>query len=140
MKERATVLCVRDNRILLVARLRSRWALPGGRIRRGEAPHEAALRELEEETTLIATELTYLFQFSGFNTLHYVFFAEVVYQSIAQPSNEIARCKWFAPVKIGTLSTSVPTRGIAELFFRHVAAVEHGRLRRMSEQVVDVGP
>ncbi len=56
----------------------------GGRIRRGEAPHEAALRELEEETTLTATELTYLFQFSGFNTLHYVFFAEVVHQSIAQ--------------------------------------------------------
>ncbi|CAB3700924.1 RNA pyrophosphohydrolase [Paraburkholderia sediminicola] len=140
MKERATVLCVRDNRILLVARLRSRWALPGGRIRRGEAPHEAALRELEEETTLTATELTYLFQFSGFNTQHYAFFAEVVHQSIAQPSNEIARCKWFAPVKIGTLSTSVPTREIVELFFQHVAAVELGGLRRMSEQVVDVAP
>ncbi|SAK79568.1 NUDIX hydrolase [Caballeronia temeraria] len=140
MKERATVLCVRDSRILLVARLRSRWALPGGRIRRGETPREAALRELEEETTLTATELTYLFQFNGFNTLHYVFFAEVAYQSIAQPSNEIAKCKWFAPVKVGTLFTSVPTRGIVELFFRHVAAVEHGGLRRISEQLVDVAP
>jgi 8-oxo-dGTP pyrophosphatase MutT (NUDIX family) len=78
MKDRATVLCVRDNRILLVARERSRWALPGGRIRRGEAPHEAALRELEEETTLVANELMYLFQFGGFNPLHYVFFAGVV--------------------------------------------------------------
>jgi 8-oxo-dGTP diphosphatase len=135
MKERATVLCVRDNRILLVARLRSRWALPGGRIRRGEAPHEAALRELDEETTLTATELVYLFQFSGFSTLHYVFFADVAHHSIAQPSNEIARCKWFAPVKIGTLSTSVPTRGIVELFFRHIAVVEHDGLRRMQEQV-----
>lgn len=140
MKERATVLCVRDDRILLVARLRSRWALPGGRIRRGEAPHEAALRELEEETRLIATELTYLLQFSGFNTLHHVFFADVAHHSVAQPSNEIARCKWFAPVKIETLSTSVPTREIVELFFRHVAAVEHSGMRRMSEQVVDVAP
>jgi 8-oxo-dGTP diphosphatase len=135
MKMRATVLCVRDNRILLVARLRSRWALPGGRIRRGEAPHEAAQRELVEETTLPATELTYLFQFSGFNTLHHVFFADVAHHSIAQPSNEIARCKWFAPVKIATLSTSVPTRGIVELFFRHIAVVEHESLRRMPEQV-----
>jgi 8-oxo-dGTP diphosphatase len=135
MKERATVLCVRDNRVLLVARLRSRWALPGGRIRRGEAPHEAALRELVEETTLTATELTYLFQFRGFNTLHYVFFADVAYESVAQASNEITRCKWFAPVKIGTLSASVPTRGIVELFFGRVAAAEHGGLRRMSEQV-----
>ena len=56
MKDRATVLCMRDDRILLVARERSRWALPGGRIRRSEAPHEAALRELEEETTLRAKE------------------------------------------------------------------------------------
>jgi len=57
MKDRATVLCVRNNRILLVARERSRWALPSGRIRRDEAPHEAALRELEEETMPIANEL-----------------------------------------------------------------------------------
>jgi len=140
MKERATILCVRDNRILLVARLRSRWALPGGRIRRGEAPYEAAQRELEEETTLTATELPYLFQFSGFNTLHHVFFAEVEHHSIAQPSNEIARCKWFAPVKIGTLSTSVPTRGIVELFFRHMAVVEHEGVLRMSQQVGEVIP
>ena len=133
-------MCVRDNRILLVARLRSRWALPGGRIRRGEAPHEAALRELVEETTLIATELAYLFQFSGFSTLHHVFFADVAYHLIAQPSNEIARCKWFAPVKLGTLSTSVPTRGIVELFFRPMAVVEHDGSRPMPKQVGGVTP
>jgi len=130
MKDRATVLCVRGNRILLVARERSRWALPGGRIRRDEAPHEGALRELEEETTLVASELMYLFQFSGFNTLHYVFFADVEEQASAQPSNEIAKCRWFAPVKIATLSASVPTRGIVELFFRHIGALEPANLRR----------
>lgn len=135
MKKRATVLCVRSNRILLVARLRSRWALPGGRIHRGEAPHEAALRELEEETTLIATELAYLFQFRGLSTVHHVFFADVAHHSIAHPSNEIASCKWFAPVKIGTLSTSVPTREIVELFLQHMAVVEHDDSQRMPEQV-----
>jgi 8-oxo-dGTP diphosphatase len=57
MKDTATVLCVGDDRFLLIARERSRWALPGGRIRRDEAPHEAALRELGEETTLVAEEL-----------------------------------------------------------------------------------
>lgn len=123
MKDRATVLCVRDNRILLVARERSRWSLPGGRIGRGEAPHEAARRELEEETTLVATGLMYLFQFSGFNTQHQVFFADVEQHAIALPSNEIAKCRWFAPIKIETLSASVPTREIVALFFEHLGAL-----------------
>jgi 8-oxo-dGTP diphosphatase len=120
MKDRATVLCVRENRILLVARERSRWSLPGGRIARGEAPHEAARRELEEETTLAANSLMYLFQFNGFNTQHHVFFADTEEHTAALPSNEIARCRWFAPVKIATLSASVPTRGIVALFFEHI--------------------
>lgn len=123
MKDRATVLCVRDNRILLVARERSRWSLPGGRIGRAEAPHEAARRELEEETTLVATGLMYLFQFTGLNTQHQVFFADVEQHAIALPSNEIARCRWFAPVKIETLSASVPTREIVALFFKHIGAL-----------------
>lgn len=140
MKDRATVVCVRDDRILLVARDRSRWALPGGRIRRDEAPYQAASRELEEETTLIADDLVYLFQFNGFNIQHHVFFAEVGPHLAAQPCNEIARCKWFAPVKIGTLFASVPTRGIVELFFRHISMLGPDDIRRMSKHVDGVAP
>jgi 8-oxo-dGTP diphosphatase len=135
MKDRASVLCVRDDRILLVARDRSRWALPGGRIRRGEAPHEAALRELEEETTLRANELMYLFQFTGFNTVHNVFFADVAQHTTAQPTNEIAKCRWFAPIKIATLSASVPTRGIVELFFQHIGVLGPDDVRRPLQHV-----
>ncbi|MFM0756007.1 MULTISPECIES: NUDIX hydrolase [Paraburkholderia] len=76
----------------------------------------------------------------GFNTLHYVFFADVASQSIAQLSSEIAKCRWFAPVKVGTLSTSVATREVVALFFRQVSAVEHGGLLRMPEEVVNVTP
>ncbi|CAB3809470.1 NUDIX hydrolase [Paraburkholderia caffeinilytica] len=134
MKDRATVVCVRENRILLVARERSRWALPGGRICRDETPHEAALRELSEETTLVANELTYLFQFTGFNTLHHVFFTDVAHHARVQPSNEIAKCRWFAPVKIATLSASIPTRGIVELFYRYIRTLEPDDVQRMSRQ------
>lgn len=84
MKDRATVLCIRDGRVLLVARARSRWALPGGRIRRDEAPVDTARRELEEETGLVAMELTYLFQFGGLGTLHNVFLAGVPADAVAQ--------------------------------------------------------
>jgi 8-oxo-dGTP diphosphatase len=134
MKVRATVVCVRENRILLVARERSRWALPGGRIRRDETPQEAALRELSEETTLAAIELTYLFQFTGFNTLRHVFFADVAHHASVQPSNEIAKCRWFTPVKIATLSASIPTLGIVELFFRYIRTLESDDVQRISQQ------
>ncbi|MFP3616940.1 NUDIX domain-containing protein, partial [Paraburkholderia sp. SIMBA_050] len=47
IKERATIVCYRDEQVLLVARATSRWALPGGTIKRGERPLEAAHRELQ---------------------------------------------------------------------------------------------
>lgn len=52
------VIVVRDNRILLGRRkgshARDTWAPPGGRKRQNEYPSEAAKRELQEETSLIA--------------------------------------------------------------------------------------
>jgi 8-oxo-dGTP diphosphatase len=82
----------------------------------------------------------YLFQFSGFNTQHRVFLADVGPHLTAQPSNEIARCRWFTPVKIATLSASVPTRGIVELVFRHIGIPEPNNVRRTSQQVNRVTP
>ncbi|SAL68556.1 NUDIX hydrolase [Caballeronia udeis] len=89
---------------------------------------------------LVANELMYLFQFSGFNTLHNVLFADVAQHTTAQPSNEIAKCKWFAPVKITTLSASVPTRGIVELFFKHIGVLGPDNVRQPLQHVDRVTP
>ena len=119
MKDRATIVCMREAKILLAARARSRWSLPGGTIKRSESPLDAARRELEEETTLVETRLRYLFQFGGLSKRHHVFFADLSEDASPEPCNEILQCRWFSPTKIGTLSASVPTRGIVDLFLQY---------------------
>jgi 8-oxo-dGTP diphosphatase len=115
MKDRATIICSQEGKILLVARVRSRWSLPGGTIRRSESPLDAARRELEEETSLVGMELTYLFQFGGLSKRHHVFRADIPRDASAEARNEISRCRWFNPAKISTLVASIPTREIVSL-------------------------
>jgi 8-oxo-dGTP diphosphatase len=54
----ASIALFKDGAVLLVQRARApwrgAWSLPGGGIEAGELPHEAALRELAEETGIIA--------------------------------------------------------------------------------------
>src|ERR1700742_3001415 len=73
MKRRATVICERDGRVLLVARARGRWAFPGGRAKLSEELTDAAVRELREETGLDAAHVRYAFQFRGLQTRDFVF-------------------------------------------------------------------
>ncbi|CAB3781230.1 NUDIX hydrolase [Pararobbsia alpina] len=119
MKDRATIICSRDGKVLLVARARTRWSLPGGTIKCSESPLDAARRELEEETSLAGAEFTYLFQFGGLSKRHFVFFVDLPQDASPEPRNEISRCRWFSPTKISTLVTSIPTRAIVDLFLTH---------------------
>ncbi|MCC8391199.1 NUDIX domain-containing protein [Paraburkholderia sp. MMS20-SJTR3] len=115
MKKRATVICRRGKRILLVARHQSKWALPGGILKRGEHRSAAALRELKEETRLSGRSAKYLFDFRGKQKHHHVFFCEIPGSAKARPSNEIARCRWVHPDDLPRLITSGPTTDIVKL-------------------------
>ncbi|KVW75492.1 NUDIX hydrolase [Burkholderia cepacia] len=117
VKERATVVCLQGQRVLLVARAASRWALPGGTIKADEAPLEAAHRELWEETGLIGLDLTYAMHFGGLSKLHHVFIGELRSDLKPQASNEIARCKLFRHDAIAQLRASIPTKKIIELAY-----------------------
>jgi 8-oxo-dGTP diphosphatase len=52
------VICFKDDQVLLIRRANppraGEWSLPGGRIETGETEAEAALRELSEETGIMA--------------------------------------------------------------------------------------
>ncbi|GAA3958676.1 hypothetical protein GCM10023085_46360 [Actinomadura viridis] len=55
----ALVAVWREDRLLMVLdRYRGRWELPGGMIDPGESPREAAVRELREETGLVAARVS----------------------------------------------------------------------------------
>nr|WP_084515473.1 NUDIX domain-containing protein [Burkholderia sp. WSM2230] len=117
MKHRATVLCLRANRILLVARANGRWALPGGRCKAGEPISAAAVRELVEETQLSDLALHYIFEFRGARTRHYVFAARIPDNVEPVPGHEIRRCRWIRAKDIHSAWVSVSTRGIVQVLF-----------------------
>ncbi|RKR45679.1 NUDIX domain-containing protein [Paraburkholderia sp. BL17N1] len=115
VKQRATVVCQLGRRILLVSREGTRWSLPGGRPETGEDLRETAMRELMEETRLLARDMRYLFGFTGIHTCHHVFVATLADGDQPVPSNEITRCTWAKVAEVGALPVSTSTKGIVEV-------------------------
>lgn len=97
IKERATVICRLEDKILFVRKPKSKWNLPGGRIEADERPGQAAVRELVEETGLNTGQLNYLAPLELYQTLHYVFETPIDPAQQPTPLNEIADCRWFTP-------------------------------------------
>lgn len=122
MKERATVICRRDNEILYVRKSKARWNLPGGKVEAGESPAQAAVRELREETGLILEDLSYVTRFEAATVLHHVFEVSVNFIVTPSPKNEIADCKWFTAKELGDVKVNPSVKSIVKAFLNDAIA------------------
>ncbi|NBA93455.1 NUDIX hydrolase [Pseudomonas sp. R5(2019)] len=121
MKERATIICRRDRRILFVRKPKAKWTLPGGKVEAGETPLEAAVRELYEETGLAIQGLSYVAQFEASKVLHHVFEALLAQSEEPSPQNEISSCKWLSREDVASSGVRNSTKSIVKTLDRQAS-------------------
>lgn len=99
-----------DGRVLLIEHYRfitdtTGWEAPAGRVDEGEAPEDAARRELREETGYTARRLDYLGHYhpaNGSSNLTFHVFIGRGLRRVGEltDTNEIMRVAWFTPEEI----------------------------------------
>ena len=77
LRDRATCIVTRDDKLLLVSDSQSIFMLPGGGVDPGETLRSAAIRELREETGLVAACMKYLHVVETSKNRCHIFVVEV---------------------------------------------------------------
>lgn len=121
-----------ESNILLVHRnteALTQWELPGGKVRPGEEKHEAASREVFEETALIVNGLTEIratkFQQDGRNYNYTWFWPEEV-TGVPRAVEDIHdQLSFFAPDKIRGRGFSPNVRALAKLLLKGKIELPH---------------
>ena len=99
-------LVVRDGRVLVVHRPKyDDWAFPKGKLEDGETWEQAAVREVEEETSLVCELGAYVgsTRYPLGEGLKEVRYFRMTATGEATPQNEIDELRWIAPAEAAEL-------------------------------------
>ena len=92
---RATAVAIRDGKVLLVMGSgKTRFSLPGGRVKKREPSIAAAARELYEETGLDSSKIEWQFSYKGRVRCHRVFRATPTGE-VRLKDGELTRYIWW---------------------------------------------
>ncbi len=87
------------------------WDIPGGTLEDGEDPAHGAIRETEEETGLIISEVKLFFQKSNIDTSKNKQFVTLIFYTKSSATNVVVNSEdhdayaWIEPSKIGDYKT-----------------------------------
>ncbi|SAK84061.1 NUDIX hydrolase [Caballeronia calidae] len=114
MRERATVLLVRHQSVLLVRERGGPWLLPGGTVGYDELTIVAAIRALHEDTGLEASAAAFLFQQVSAHHLHHVFRVAIPDGVHPRPEagGKLDELLWVEPSRAAHVDITPGTRAI----------------------------
>ena len=128
----ALAVVVRRPQVLLVRRAnppdQGKWGFPGGRIEAGEKIGEAALRELREETGLLAqagpafAALDVIERDGAGQLAHHFVLIAVLCRWLAgeaDPADDAVEARWFTPAEIAALGPTA-SADVAEVAARAI--------------------
>ncbi len=120
------VVCFKGEDVLLIRRgtkpLAGEWSLPGGRIEFGERAEAAALRELLEETGIVArlrglvdiVDAIFTSRTTGAVARHYVLFDYAAVWLSGEPAagDDASHAEWISPARLADLPLWEETRRV----------------------------
>ncbi|SAK66530.1 NUDIX hydrolase [Caballeronia temeraria] len=114
MRERATVLLVRRQSVLLVRERGGPWLLPGGTVAFDELTIVAAIRALHEDTGVEASAAAFLFQQASAHHMHHVFRIAIPDEVHLRPKagGRFHELLWVEAAQLAHVSATPGTRAI----------------------------